>query len=121
MAQIGATLYVAWGGLHLLAAYRVYKLATGQTAGMVRGRLYQSAWNLAFFAVFVIVVAVFFNWNNSGLGYWLNLVFASVGDIGFIIFILVPGYLPWRSGALGPALWVLAALFSTIGVLAAAA
>ena len=118
MVQIGALLYVAWGLLHLFAATQVYKLGSRQAAGMLQGRIYQAAWNLAYFAVFVVVVAVIFNWNNNPAGYWLNLVMASVTDVGFIIFILAPGYLPLRPGILGPVLWVLAVIFSTLGQLA---
>jgi len=55
------------------------------------------------------------------LGYWLNLAAASVTDIGFIVFILRPGYLPLKPGLLGPILWLLATIFSTWGVLAFAA
>jgi hypothetical protein len=88
---------------------------------MVRGRLLQSAWNLAYFALFVAVVAVVFNWRNSPLGYWLNLAAAGATDLGFILFILVPGYLPLRRGILGPVLWLLATVFSTLGVLGIAA
>jgi len=121
MHQIGAVLYVGWGLLHLLAAYQVYKLGSSMPAGMVQGRLHQSAWNLAYFAVFVSVVAVVYNWHNSSLGYWLNLAAASVTDIGFIIFILAPGHAPARLGSVGPTLWLLATSFSTLGVLAIAA
>ena len=121
MHQVGAILYVAWGLLHLLAAYQVFKLGSGMPAGMVQGRLHQSAWNLAYFAVFVSVVAVGYNWNNSLLGYWLNLAAAGVTDVGFIVFILAPGYVPVRPGILGPALWLLATIFSTWGVLSIAA
>ena len=121
MHQIGALLYLAWGLLHLQAAYRVYRLGASQPAGMVRGRLLQNAWNLAYFAVFVAVVAVLLNWQNSSWGYWLNLITASATDIGFIIFILAPRYLPAWPGWLGPILWVLAAIFSTYGLLAVAA
>jgi hypothetical protein len=121
MNQIGAALYVAWGLLHLRASYQVYQLASGMPAGLVRGRLSQSAWNLAYFAVFVSVVAAVFVWQNSPIGYWLNLAAASVADIGFIVFILAPGYVPLWPGGLGPALWLLATIFSTWGVLAIAA
>jgi hypothetical protein len=113
MVQIGAILYFLWALLHLYAAFLVYKLGTRQPAGMVRGRVYQGAWNLAFFAVAVGVVAVAYNWHNSPMGYWLNLLMTSVTDIGFIVFILAPGYLPLRPGSLGPVLWILALVFST--------
>jgi hypothetical protein len=118
MHQVGAIFYVLWGILHLVAAYQVYRLGQKQAAGMVKGRILQGAWNLAYFAVFVTVVAVVYNWNNSVLGYWLNLVTATATDIGFIVFVLVPGYAPLRPGIAGPALWVLATIFSTLGVLA---
>ena len=119
MAQIGAFLYIAWGLLHLYAAFQVYKLGNRQAAGMVQGRIYQGALNLAFFAVAVGVVAVVYNWNNSPAGYWLNLIMTSVTDIGFIVFVLAPGYLPLRPGLLGPALWILALSFSTVGLFGA--
>ena len=89
MHQIGAIFYVAWGLLHFYAAFQVYKLGARQMAGMARGRIYQNAWNLAFFAVAVAVVAVSYNWIDNPLGYWLNLVMTSVQT-------LVSFCLPWR-------------------------
>lgn len=116
MHQTGAILYTLWGLLHLFAAFQVFKLGTSLEKGMVKGRIYQNALNLACFAIIVIVIAVVYNWENSSVGYWLNLVLTSITDIGFIIYILVPGYLPLRPGILGPALWILAILFSTLGI-----
>lgn len=112
--MIGAALYTVWGVLHLLAASSVYRLATSFDPGMVQGRLYQSAWNLLFFAVFAIVVAVFFNRSNTRTGYWLNLVVVSVTDIGFIAFVLIPGYLPVWPGVLGPLFWIAGAVVTTL-------
>jgi hypothetical protein len=104
--------------LHLWAAYLVYKLGGRQPAGMVRGRVLQGAWNLLWLALAVMVVAVVFNWRNAAAGYWLNLGLTSITDVGFIVFVLAPRYLPLRSGILGPVLWVLAVVFSTLGILA---
>jgi hypothetical protein len=115
MAQIGAVFYAAWGFMHLYAAFLVYKLGQRQTAGMVRGRIYQSVWNLAAFAVAAIAVAVVYNWFNNPMGYWLNLALTGVTDVGFVLFIVVPGYLPLWPGLLGPALWILAVTSSTLG------
>lgn len=117
LARIGAILYVFWGILHIVAAYKVLVLGQSLEQGMVQGRLYQDAWNLLFFALFGIAVAVFYNWRNSKIGYWLNLVVVSAGDIGFIITILIPGYLPLFPGSLGPILWLLALAFSTLAIL----
>jgi len=116
--KIGAVMYFIWGLLHLKAAYSVYQLGTTLEVGMVQGRVYQGAWNLLFFALVGMTVAVVFNWHNSRLGYWINLITVSVTDIGFIAFVLVPGYLPVFPGILGPVFWVLGVLFSTIGLFA---
>lgn len=119
LARIGAILYILWGILHIVAAYKVFALGQSLEQGMVQGRLYQDAWNLLFFALFGIAVAFFYNWRNSKIGYWLNFVVVGVGDIGFIITILIPGYLPLFPGSLGPILWLLALTFSTLAILKA--
>ena len=118
-ARLGAVTYVIWGLVHLQAARLVYMLGQTLEPGMVQGRIYQDAWNLLFFALFGMTVAVFLNWKNSRLGYWLKLVVVSAGDIGFILAILMPGYVPLVAGAIGPLLWIVALLFSTIGILCA--
>ncbi len=113
-------MYFIWGLLHLKAAFSVYQLGTSLEAGMIQARIFQDAWNLLFFALVGITVAVIFNWHNSRLGYWINLITVSVTDIGFIAFVLVPGYLPVFPGILGPVFWVLGAVFSTIGLFSSA-
>ena len=116
MHRIGAVMYLIWGVLHLNAALKVYQLSGTLDPGMVQGRLFQAAWNLLFFAVVAIVVAVLFNWRNSRLGYLINLITISATDIGFIWFILVPGYLTLWPGVLGPVFWVLGFIFATIAL-----
>jgi hypothetical protein len=116
-AKLAAITYVLWGVLHVVAAYKVYLVGQSLDPGMVQGRIFQNAWNLLFFALFGIAVAVTLNWKNHSLGYWLNLIAVSFGDIGFIIFILMPGYLPIMPGALGPILWIVALTLSTIAIL----
>ena len=116
LARIGSILYVLWGVLHIVAAFKVYTLGQSLEPGMVQGRILQDAWNLLFVALFGSVVAIKYNWRNSKLGYWLNLVVVSAADIGFIIYLLIPGYLPLVPGALGPFLWLLALAFSTAAI-----
>ena len=118
-AKLGSVTYILWGILHIEAARKVYLLGQTLDPGMLQGRIFQGAWNLLFFAIFAIVVAIFFNWKNSRLGYWMNLTVVSAGDIGYIVFVLVPGYVPFMPGALGPILWILAVLFSTVGIVRA--
>jgi hypothetical protein len=116
-ARIGAILYVIWGLLHMIAAKKVYQLALNLEPGMVQGRLIQNAWNLLFFAISSIVIAVFMNWRNTKAGYWLNLVVVSAADVGFIGAILMPGHLPLIPGVIGPTIWILALAFSTIAII----
>ena len=116
MAKLGAVFYVIWGLLHLMAARMVYGLAQTLEPGMVQARVLQDAFNLAFFAVFAIVVAILYNWKNSRLGYWLNFWVISIADIGFILIVMVPLSLPLMPAALGPLFWILALVFSTIAI-----
>lgn len=118
-AKLGAITYVIWGILHIVAAKAVYTLGETLDPGLIQGRIFQVAWNLLFFAIFGIVVGIFLNWKNSRLGYWLNLIVVSVGDIGYIIYLIIPGYVALIPGAFGPITWLLAVLFSTIGILGA--
>ncbi len=110
--RIGAVLYLLWGLLHIKAAIATYQLGATLEPGLVQGRVYQDAWNLVFFAISVSVIAVILNWRNSHLGFWLNLGIASVTDIGFIIHVLAPGYIPMIPGIAGPVLWVFAIIFT---------
>ncbi len=116
--KVGAALYVVWGLLHLRAAYEVYQLASQLSErSMVSGRIVQDAWNLGWIALFAIVVGIWLNWRNSPVGYWSNLVVVSLTDIGFILTILLPGYIALVPGLMGPITWILAVIFSTMGLL----
>ena len=116
MHKIGAVLYLLWGLLHIKAAIVTYQLGATLEPGLVQGRVYQDAWSLVFFAISVSVIAVLLNWRNSRLGFWLNLGLASVTDIGFIIHVLAPGYIPMIPGIAGPVLWVFAAIFTAAAI-----
>ncbi len=115
-AKLGAVCYVLWGLIHINAARLVYMLGQSVDPGMVQARLVQNAWHLLFFAIASIVIAIAYNWKNDRMGYWLNLIMLTVVDIGFVVLVLVPGYLPWVPAGIGPGLWVLAVVFTTIGL-----
>ena len=115
-AKIGSCLYVIWGLLHVEAAYEAFSQGASLNSGIVQGKIYQDAWSLLFFALFSIAIGIKYDWKNSVLGYWLNLVVVSAADIGFLIFILFPGYVAFVPGILGPVFWISAAIFSSIGI-----
>jgi len=114
-ARIGSVLYILWGLLHIGAALDEFSIGAGLPFGLVQGKIYQGAWNLLFFAVCAVVVAIRYNWKNDRLGYWLNLIVISVADIGFTIFIFIPGHVAFFPAILGPVFWISGAIFSTIG------
>lgn len=112
-SKLATVFYVIWGLLHFQAAYSVYVLGKSLPDGMAQGRLLQSAWNLLFFSIAAISVALTLNWRNERVGYLANLCVVSVADLGFIFFVLVPGYVPVWPGLVGPVFWVLGLACST--------
>lgn len=131
--------YALWGVMHLgIAGVLFAKLSHGGGAAYVAffgsnvatetfqhsydavtlGLFWQHAWNLGIVGTCAIAVARL-NWRNHRLGYWLNLGVVSAAEVGFIIAILGPGYIRLSDGLGGPVLWVLAAVFSTLGRLGA--
>jgi len=72
----------------------------------------QTAFFLAAFAAAAIVLAITLNWRNDRPGFGVNDVIVGIANIPFILFVLIPGYMPWWLGLLGPGLWI-AALFLT--------
>jgi len=116
LAKLGSIVYILWGLLHLAAAFEEFALAASVQPGLVQGKLFQGAWNLLFFALASILIAIFLNWKNRRLGYWLNLTVVSVADIGFLIFVFAPGYAPVIPGIFGPVLWIIAAILTTFAI-----
>jgi hypothetical protein len=116
-AKIGGVLYVVWGVLHLIAAWGIHVLAASVPSGLTYGRLEQAAWNLAVFALLAMVLGVALNWKNDKIGYWINLIVVGVVDLGFVIFVIVPGYVSASAASLaGPIVYLTAAIFSTMGL-----
>ena len=113
LARMGAISYIVWALLHFIAALSVYRLGQTMPGTMAQGRVFQDAWNLACFSIAAIGVALTMNWRNDGYGYWINLAIISVADIGFIAFVLIPGYLPIWPGLAGPLFWITGLLLTS--------
>ena len=116
-AILGAVAYFAWGGLHLLAAGKSYVFAANIEPGLVQGRLFQGSFYVAAFALVAVVIALGFNWRNSRIGYWINLVTVSAADIPFVLFIVAPGHMSGPEALMGPSLWLAGVACSTIALL----
>ena len=116
LAKLGAVSYILWGLLHLAAAAEEFSLGATLEFGVIQGKINQGAWDLIFFSLAAIVIAIRYNWKNDSLGYWLNLILVSAADIGFIIFVLLPGHVAIFPGILGPIFWLGGAILTTLGV-----
>jgi hypothetical protein len=114
LSIVGAACYAAWGCLHLLASYNVYLVGVPLEPSMVKGRVFQDAWNLFFFGATAISIALTLNIRNSKWGYWINLWITSLADTGLIFFVLIPGYWSWWPGLAGPILWGFGFTFTTL-------
>jgi hypothetical protein len=135
--RIGAVFYVLWGIFHTyIGVVLLLKVTGGGTPAalatignalppdrilqvndpLINGVLEHYSWNLVWFGLYAIVLAVFMNWKNSRVGYWFNLVVVSLTDIGFIGGIVIPGYITAAAGWTGPTFWLLAAAFTTLGL-----
>lgn len=129
--RLGAVFYLLWGVLHMLggaaimtadAQTQVAMFGTSAAAdvpdpgAVVHAALSFHAFNLLWMGLLSAIIAVLLNWKNSATGYWLNLTIVGAADIGLILFLLMPGHMAVADGMPGPVLWVLAAVFSTIGL-----
>src|ERR1700730_18290519 len=99
MSLAGAICYAIWGCLHIYAVYNVFMLGDSVDPGMVRGRLHQGGWNLFFFGVTAIGVALALNIRNSN-GH------SGAGGHGLDLLCPDTRYWSWWPGLAGPILWV---------------
>jgi hypothetical protein len=134
--RIGAVFYMLWGILHIIIGIILfYKLSTVGSHGamamtgsavppdqiphvdsaVLNGMLAQYAWNVLWPGLFAFAIA-FMNWKNSLFGYWYNLIVVTLVDSGFVCAILLPGHISLRDGLPGPVFWLLAVIFSTLGI-----
>lgn len=133
----GAVCYTLWGVMHAMIGAQILYLNLMNSTYTVIGNLYsdsgpkptpeylgsvvpalmnQHGWNLLWFGIFATFVAIKLNWRGNLTGYWVNLAVVSLADIGFIAAVLIPGYIRVELGIWGPLLWMLAAVFTTLGI-----
>ncbi|WP_375286071.1 hypothetical protein [Sphingomonas sp.] len=112
-ARLGALCYAAWGLFHCKVALDIARLGSLQQ-GLAQGRIYQLAAYMLTIAVFVLVFGLWRNWRNDRAGYWLNLCVAGWADAIWVIVVVAPGYVPAVRGLLPPAVFVAAAVLTSI-------
>ena len=117
-ARVGAVAYVLWGVLHLgLGLTMVISGFANSSEGRAGELLAESTMFFVCAAVFgtqAIGVGVALNWHNSRAGYWINLVPLGVVDVAFVLIMVIPRHIDLVGGLTGPAVWLVAAIGSTM-------
>jgi len=113
-AKIGAIAYAGWSVLHIiLGITRLSERAADGTLADATGRLAQGHWTLLYLGVLGLILS-WFNWKNNKVAYWLSAFIISAEDIGFLLFPVLQGGLEPPASVVGPALWLIGLVFTTI-------
>lgn len=116
-AKIGALSYALWSLLHIvLGAVRLSDRAADDALAEAAGRLAQGHWTLLYLGVLGLVLS-WFNWRNNATAYWLSAFIISAEDIGFLLFPVWYGGTGLPAAAVGPSLWLVGLIFTTIAYL----
>jgi len=116
-AKIGAIAYALWSLLHIvLGISRLSERAADGTLSEAAGRLAQGHWTLLYLGIFGLILS-WFNWNNDKTAYWLSAFIISAEDIGFLLFPVAQGGLQPPASVVGPGLWLIGLVFTTIAYL----
>jgi len=116
-ARIGAIAYGLWSLLHImLGVERLSARADVDQLAESAGRLAQGHWTLIYLGIFGLILS-YFNWKNAKWAYWVALFIISAEDIGFILFPVIQGGLEFPKSVIGPGLWLIGLLFTTIAYL----
>lgn len=116
-ARVGAAFYVLWGVLHVALGVAMISglLDPGLPTDTDAARDVMFFWCVIVFGVLAMGVGAFLNWRNDPAGYWINLFVVTAVDAGFVLFMMWPGNVGFAEGISGPATWLPAAVFSTLG------
>jgi hypothetical protein len=134
--RIGAVFYVLWSLLHMVAGAtlvlsaltdingHLHEIGTVATVAelpvlsqhtVVSAIVAFHSFNMVWTGLLVGVIAIRLNWHNARSGYWLNLALGGFLDVGLLVFLLIPGFMAWGDGWLGPLLFAGGAICTTVG------
>ena len=112
--KVAAVLWIIWGLEHMLAGVMV--LSSDATGGIqaiadaidpaalevayhpaVGGILNQHGWNLAWFGLATFIGA-FMIWRKNRTAIWVTSMIGGLADLGYLLFVDVPGYVNFVPG-----------------------
>lgn len=136
--KTGAVIYALWGLIHIAGGSMLLSDALSGNPGNVlksiasalpesqiqavaantvnAAVLASHAFNLFWMGLVVLIIAITMNWKNSKAGLLFNTAIIGFADIGLIAFLLIPGYVKFEEGIIGPILWPLGMFFLLLGL-----
>ncbi len=113
-AKVGAIAYALWSVLHIvLGITRLSDRAADGNLSDAAGRLAQGHWTLLYLGILGLFLS-WFNLKNDKTAYWLSAFIISAEDIGFLLFPVWHGGLEPPASIIGPGLWLIGLVFTTI-------
>ncbi|MEM7583342.1 MAG: hypothetical protein AAF560_08185 [Acidobacteriota bacterium] len=114
--RIAAVLWVIWGAVHILAGVMVVPAEplvaitsildavdpaslTAEYPAELSGILSQHGFNLGWFGVATVIGAVFI-WRGNATAIWVTGLIGGLADLGYFMFIDLPGYARFIPGTL---------------------
>jgi len=132
--RAGSTLFVLRGILHLIVsiggAVSFYKTGPTGMFSMYGETIKQSqvtpamemaahiSLNYSLILIGYGILAIWMAahiWRGVRVSLWINAVMLGIADLAFFISMVVPGYIPFGQGIIGPALTLLAVLLTVFG------
>jgi len=97
----------------MLGVDRLSGRLSSDALGEAAGRLAQGHWTLLYLGIFGLILS-YFNWRNNAAAYWVAAFIITAEDIGFILFPVMQGGIEFPANTLGPALWIIGLVFTSI-------
>lgn len=114
LARIGAAAYVLWGIWHLRVVNAMFQSASTMESAVLQARIQQGAFHILFFVTFAIVVA-YWTAKNDRIAYWVQLFTIGWTEVGLFLFFILPGLFPWFPSAwIGPTVWIIAVVTTSV-------
>lgn len=139
--KIGAVFYIFWGAIHVLGGIMMMVAANDGVNSFIAAQTQNEqtvlvdasadrnsdgyraavgvftfhAFNILWFGMLAIFIAVIMNWINSSLGFWLNAGIIGLVEIGLIIHITISGIDVFSGPVVGIALYLIALFFTALG------
>lgn len=114
-ARLSAAFFVLWGVIHIAgggsilaalgngpaAGYAFYANAAGDYPAAAGAILAYNSFAILWTGAIVAAVAVILSWRGNPTGAYINLALTGLSEVGLIVFLVLPGFIPWSQASIG--------------------